>query len=63
MPQHHHAPARITRVCPDCNGFARAAVATGTRLPDGTRTTLHTSCRTCEGTVTVTRHTAAAAQL
>ncbi|MFD8319125.1 hypothetical protein ACFVZ3_13845 [Kitasatospora purpeofusca] len=63
MPQHHHAPARTARICPACNGFARAAVATGSRLPDGTRATLHTACRTCEGTGTVTRRTAAAAQL
>ncbi|MGW6914863.1 hypothetical protein ACWGB8_13780 [Kitasatospora sp. NPDC054939] len=61
MPQHHHAPARI---CPDCDGFARAAIATGTRLPDGTRATLHAACRTCHGTGTVTRRTApVAAQL
>ncbi|MEU1504908.1 hypothetical protein [Kitasatospora sp. NPDC005748] len=58
MPQH---PAPAARICPDCDGFARAAIATGTRLPDGTRATLHAACRTCQGTGTVTRRAAPAA--
>ncbi|WP_416754452.1 hypothetical protein ACMAVT_12225 [Streptomyces sp. FW42] len=44
MPQH----ARITRVCRDCDGFATAAITTGTRHRDGTRVT----CPACKGTGT-----------
>ncbi|MEV6211311.1 hypothetical protein [Kitasatospora sp. NPDC051914] len=47
MPQHAHDQARI---CPDCDGFARAAIATGTRHLDGTRVTITADCRTCQGT-------------
>ncbi|KOT96608.1 hypothetical protein ADK87_22470 [Streptomyces sp. NRRL F-4711] len=48
MPQH----ARITRVCRDCDGFATAAITTGTRHRDGTRATLRVTCSTCKGTGT-----------
>ncbi|MFK0105193.1 hypothetical protein [Streptomyces sp. NPDC091217] len=44
-------------VCRDCDGFARATITTGTRNPDGTRTTLTVDCRACHGT----GHTAPAA--
>ncbi|MCU7824804.1 hypothetical protein [Kitasatospora sp. DSM 101779] len=47
MPQHSQANAPI---CPACDGFARAAIATGTRHPDGTRVTIAADCRTCHGT-------------
>ncbi|WP_431678544.1 hypothetical protein [Kitasatospora sp. KL5] len=47
MPQHTHANAPI---CPACDGFARAAIATGTRYLDGTRVTITADCRTCHGT-------------
>ncbi|MFR9800434.1 hypothetical protein ACL02U_31725 [Streptomyces sp. MS06] len=46
MPQ--HAPK--LRVCRDCDGFATAAITTGTRHPDGTRATLTITCPTCKGT-------------
>ncbi|MEU9127886.1 hypothetical protein AB0D08_07205 [Kitasatospora sp. NPDC048540] len=46
MPQHAHTPGRI---CPDCDGFARAAIATGTRLRDGSRATVLVNCRACRG--------------
>ncbi|MGY4984047.1 hypothetical protein ACWCYL_44245 [Streptomyces sp. 900105755] len=42
------------RVCSDCDGFARAAITTGTRNPDGTRTTLRVDCPACHGTGTTT---------
>ncbi|CAM5499216.1 hypothetical protein SROCM77S_04123 [Streptomyces rochei] len=48
MPQH----AQNTRVCRDCDGFATAAITTGTRHPDGTRATLRVTCPTCQGTGT-----------
>ncbi|MFJ5996902.1 hypothetical protein [Streptomyces sp. NPDC092370] len=46
MPQH----APNTRVCRDCDGFATAAITTGTRHADGTRATLRVTCLTCKGT-------------
>ncbi|WP_316771577.1 hypothetical protein [Streptomyces sasae] len=39
-------------VCRDCDGFARAAITTGTRNPDGTRATLRVDCLACRGTGT-----------
>ncbi|WP_127353874.1 hypothetical protein [Actinacidiphila soli] len=49
MPQHRPAP---TRVCRDCDGFPVVAITTGTRLPDGTRTTIRVACPACHGTGT-----------
>ncbi|MGA4970915.1 hypothetical protein ACPCC5_19385 [Streptomyces pseudogriseolus] len=46
MPQH----AQNTRVCRDCDGFATAAITTGTRHRDGTRVTLRVACPACKGT-------------
>ncbi len=46
MPQH----AQTTRVCRDCDGFATAAITTGTRHRDRTRVTLRVTCPTCKGT-------------
>ncbi|MER5549467.1 hypothetical protein ABT072_45485 [Streptomyces sp. NPDC002589] len=46
MPQH----ARTLPVCRDCNGFATAAIDTGTRHADGTRATLRVNCPACKGT-------------
>ncbi|NYV73463.1 hypothetical protein [Streptomyces sp. UH6] len=46
MPQ--HPPA--SRICRDCDGFATAAITTGTCHPDGTRQTLPVTCPTCKGT-------------
>ncbi|WP_433889342.1 hypothetical protein [Streptomyces sp. CA-111067] len=55
MPQHHHAPGHI---CGHCDGFATAAITTGTRNPDGTRTTINANCPACRGTGTApTRRT------
>ncbi|MFF3989365.1 hypothetical protein ACFY0B_32870 [Streptomyces sp. NPDC001797] len=48
MPRNTPSP----RVCRDCDGFARAAITTGTRNPDGTRTTLTVDCPACHGTGT-----------
>lgn len=46
MPQR----AQNTPVCRDCDGFATAAITTGTRNRDGSRTTLRVTCRACKGT-------------
>ncbi|MFG2955595.1 hypothetical protein ACGF5O_17950 [Streptomyces sp. NPDC048291] len=48
MPRNTPSP----RPCRDCDGFATAAIATGTRNPDGTRTTLRVDCPACHGTGT-----------
>jgi RNase P subunit RPR2 len=50
-----HTPASHTRarICPNCDGFATAAVPSGTRHRDGTRALLHIDCRFCHGTGTV----------
>ncbi|WP_369186355.1 hypothetical protein [Streptomyces sp. R08] len=45
-----HQHARNTPVCPDCDGFAAAAITTGTRHRDGTRVTLRVTCKACKGT-------------
>jgi RNase P subunit RPR2 len=55
MPQR----AQNTPVCRDCDGFATAAITTGTRNRDGSRATLRVTCRACKGT----GHTAPAAVL
>jgi hypothetical protein len=49
MPQHHHAPGHV---CGHCDGFPSVAITTGTRNPDGTRTTLTVNCPACQGTGT-----------
>ncbi|MDT0462784.1 MULTISPECIES: hypothetical protein [Streptomyces] len=46
MPQH----VRPLPVCRDCDGFATAAIDTGTRHLDGTRATLRVNCPACQGT-------------
>ncbi|MFI1762427.1 hypothetical protein ACH41H_10320 [Streptomyces sp. NPDC020800] len=48
MPQR----AQNTPVCRDCDGFATAAITTGTRHRDGTRATLTVACPTCQGSGT-----------
>ncbi|MEV7146070.1 hypothetical protein AB0O05_06175 [Streptomyces sp. NPDC093084] len=40
----------LRHVCRGCDGFARVAITTGTRNPDGTRTTLSVDCPACHGT-------------
>ncbi|MFJ8022063.1 hypothetical protein [Streptomyces sp. NPDC096311] len=46
MPQR----AQNTPVCRDCNGFATAAITTGTRNGDDSRATLRVTCPACKGT-------------
>ncbi|MFD7403588.1 hypothetical protein ACFV7R_13155 [Streptomyces sp. NPDC059866] len=48
-------PATIThaRICPNCDGFATAAVPAGTRHRDGSRVLLRVDCGACHGTGTV----------
>jgi DnaJ-class molecular chaperone len=46
MPQH----APNTPVCRDCDGFAAAAITTGTRHADDARATLRVVCPACKGT-------------
>ncbi|GES32338.1 hypothetical protein AB0G60_25710 [Streptomyces angustmyceticus] len=53
-------PARSRR-CPDCDDFPSVAITTGQTNPDGTRKTLTVTCRTCQGTGTVPRHSAVTA--
>ncbi|MFE9553669.1 hypothetical protein ACFYOD_09345 [Streptomyces sp. NPDC006703] len=48
MSQHSHALNRP--VCRHCDGFPRVAITTGSRSPDGTRTTLPATCPACKGT-------------
>lgn len=45
MPQR----ALNTPVCRDCDGFATAAITTGTRHPDGSRVTVFADCPACDG--------------
>ncbi|WP_030870970.1 hypothetical protein [Streptomyces sp. NRRL F-2747] len=45
MPQH----AQTKPVCRDCDGFATATITTGTRTPDGTKTTISVHCPACRG--------------
>ncbi|MEU4094880.1 hypothetical protein [Streptomyces sp. NPDC026673] len=45
----HSAPP-AARICPACDGFASAAITTGTRLNDGSRATLRVACPGCRGT-------------
>ncbi|MGY1499304.1 hypothetical protein ACW4TU_22420 [Streptomyces sp. QTS52] len=42
-------------VCRDCDGFATAAITTGTRHRDGSRVTLRVTCPACQGTGTTRR--------
>ncbi|GAA4106228.1 hypothetical protein [Streptomyces hundungensis] len=38
------------RVCRHCDGFPAVTITTGTRNPDGTRTTIPVTCPACKGT-------------
>ncbi|GHI06144.1 hypothetical protein AQI88_28740 [Streptomyces cellostaticus] len=49
------APARI---CPDCDGFASAAVTSGGRDARGHLHTISVDCQTCRGTGTVSARVA-----
>ncbi|MFI9104292.1 hypothetical protein ACIGXA_27630 [Streptomyces fildesensis] len=44
--------ASSPRVCPDCDGFPCVAITTGTRTPNGQRTTVTVNCHACHGTGT-----------
>jgi DnaJ-class molecular chaperone len=46
MPQYTPRP----RLCRACDGFAIAAITTGTRHPDGSRVTVPVICPSCKGT-------------
>ncbi|MFC8130533.1 hypothetical protein [Streptomyces sp. NPDC057302] len=37
-------------VCRNCDGFPTVAITTGARHCDGSRVTLHITCRGCNGT-------------
>ncbi|MFC4468856.1 hypothetical protein ACFPH6_30745 [Streptomyces xiangluensis] len=50
MTDHAPAPARI---CPNCDGFATAAVTSGGRDSRGHLHTITARCMTCQGTGTV----------
>jgi hypothetical protein len=41
------------RICPNCDGFATAAISTGGRDARGHLHTLTVDCRACHGTGTV----------
>jgi len=43
-----HFPAD-GRVCPNCEGFGRAAVTTGARHEDGSRVVVFDNCIACNG--------------
>ncbi|WP_328977238.1 hypothetical protein [Streptomyces canus] len=53
MTGHTPAPHTPARICPNCDGFATAAVPSGTRHRDGTRALLRVDCGTCHGTGTL----------
>ncbi|MGW7208704.1 hypothetical protein [Streptomyces sp. NPDC054837] len=53
MPGPNPATSTAARICPNCDGFATAAIPSGTRHRDGSRALLHIDCGTCHGTGTV----------
>lgn len=53
MPGPNPAPITTERICPNCDGFATAAISAGIRHCDGTRFLLHVDCGTCHGAGTV----------
>ncbi|WP_031476702.1 hypothetical protein [Streptomyces bicolor] len=53
MPGPNQAIVTRVRICPNCDGFATAAVPAGTRHSDGSRVLLHVDCATCHGIGTV----------
>ena len=53
MTGHTPAPHTTARICPNCHGFATAAVASGARHRDGSRVLLLVDCGTCHGTGTL----------
>ncbi|GGZ13628.1 hypothetical protein [Streptomyces poonensis] len=50
-----HRPTPAPRICPNCDGFASAAITTGGRDAHGHLRTITADCRSCHGTGTVRR--------
>ncbi|MFF4399380.1 hypothetical protein [Streptomyces sp. NPDC001480] len=53
MPGTSPATSTTTRICPNCDGFATAAISLGDRDDHGHLTTLPVDCPACHGTGTV----------
>ncbi|MER6185433.1 hypothetical protein [Streptomyces sp. NPDC001652] len=53
MPGPNQALSPTARICPNCDGFATAAIPSGARHRDGSRILLRVGCGTCHGTGTV----------
>jgi RNase P subunit RPR2 len=52
-----HLSTPAARICPNCDGFATAAITTGNRNARGHLHTLTIDCRACNGLGTVSaRH-------
>jgi RNase P subunit RPR2 len=49
----HPTTTPTPRICPNCDGFATAAITTGNRDQHGHRQTLIIDCRACNGQGTV----------
>ncbi|GGN77560.1 hypothetical protein GCM10011579_059930 [Streptomyces albiflavescens] len=49
MTDHALAPAASARICPDCDGFASAAVSSGGRDRNGHLRTVTVYCQACHG--------------
>ncbi|MFJ4357737.1 hypothetical protein ACIP25_15825 [Streptomyces massasporeus] len=50
-----HRTTPTARICPNCDGFATAAITTGSRDQHGHLSTLTIDCRACNGTVPARR--------
>ncbi|MDQ0715123.1 RNase P subunit RPR2 [Streptomyces luteogriseus] len=48
-----HRTTPTARICPNCDGFATAAITTGSRDQHGHLQTITANCRACDGTGTV----------
>ncbi|MFF7724169.1 hypothetical protein ACFZDB_33115 [Streptomyces luteogriseus] len=48
-----HRTSPTARICPNCDGFATAAITTGSRDRHGHRHTITAHCLACHGTGTV----------
>jgi RNase P subunit RPR2 len=48
-----HRTAATARICPNCDGFATAAMTTGSRDRHGHLRTITVDCRACNGLGTV----------
>ncbi|MFF1480583.1 hypothetical protein ACFVYD_24045 [Streptomyces sp. NPDC058301] len=52
-----HRATPQPRICPNCDGFASAAITLGGRDPQGNRRTITAHCPACQGTGTAHRRT------